>query len=136
MSSSTFESSMSRGASLIAGYWQAALANLAKRWIDQIRSEWQTRRGIDALMALDERMLADIGLTRGAVEYAGRYGRLPTRVANERKISPAAENPQERPTDPIPSVGAERRSAVRVLLKAHGVFAACAIALTESRAQN
>ena len=35
------------------------------------------RRSVEELMALDDRMLADIGLTRGNVEYAVRYGRLP-----------------------------------------------------------
>ena len=34
------------------------------------------RRGIEELMALDDRMLSDIGLTRGNVEHAARYGRL------------------------------------------------------------
>jgi len=108
---------------LITGFWQAVLANLAKRWIDQIRWERQVRRGIDALMALDERMLHDIGLTRGAVEYAARYGRLPTRLSNQgcRQISPAAENPEEYPTGRMPFVRAEGHSAVRALLIAHGI---------------
>jgi uncharacterized protein YjiS (DUF1127 family) len=30
-------------------------------------------------MALDDRMLADIGLTRGDLAYGARYGRLPSR---------------------------------------------------------
>jgi uncharacterized protein YjiS (DUF1127 family) len=127
MSSSTLESSIGRATSVITVLWQAALANLAERWIAQISSEWQVRRGIDALMALDDRMLADIGLTRGAVEYAARYGRLPRRVTNKgsRQISPAAENPEECPTDRMPSVKAGRHA----LLRAEGTFAACVIAL-------
>jgi hypothetical protein len=35
---------------------------------------------MNELMALDDRMLADIGLTRGSVEHAVRYGRLPSAV--------------------------------------------------------
>src|SRR5262245_14426264 len=135
MSSSTLEPGISRTARIITGFWQAILANLAKRWIAQIRWERQVRRGIDALMALDERMLHDIGLTHGAVEYAARYRRLPTRLSNQ-GISPAAENPEEYPTGPMPSVRAERPSAVRALLKTNGIFAACAIALRGSQAQS
>ena len=67
------------------------LANLVKRLIAQIRWERQVRRGIDALMALDGRMFADMGLTRGAVDPA-RYTRLPTRVNKEgcRQVSRTA----------------------------------------------
>jgi uncharacterized protein YjiS (DUF1127 family) len=83
MSSTVLESSKSRAARVITEFSQAALASLAKRWIGQIRWERQVRRGIHALMALDDRMLADMGLTRGAVEYAARHGDLPTRVNNE-----------------------------------------------------
>jgi uncharacterized protein YjiS (DUF1127 family) len=137
MSSSTLESSISRAASAITGLWRAALASLAKRWIDQIRSEWQVRRGIDALMALDDRMLHDIGLTRGAVEYAARHGDLATRATNEscRRISPGVDNLEHCATDRMPSVRAERQTAVRAFLMAHGIFAACAIALRESHAK-
>jgi uncharacterized protein YjiS (DUF1127 family) len=138
MSSSTLESSLGRAASVITGLWQAAAANLAKRWIAQISSEWQVRRGIDALMALDERMLADIGLTRGAVEYAARYGRLPTRATNEgcRQISPGVDNPEHCATGRRPSAKAGRHAASRALLMAEGTFAACAIALRGSQAQS
>jgi len=138
MSSPTLESSTSRTARLITGCWQAVLATLAKRSIAQIKWERHVRRGIDALMALDDRMLADIGLTRGAIEYAARYGRLPRRVTNEgsRHISPPAENPKERPTGGIPSVRAATQSPVRALLIAHGIFAACAIALRDFQAQS
>ena len=135
MSSSILESSISRTADMITGLWQAALANLARRWIAQVRSEWEVRRGIDALMALDDRMLHDIGLTRGAVEYAARYGRLPAPLSNQgcRQISLAAENPEEYQTGRMPSVRAEGHTAVRALLIAHGIFAACAIALSQAQ---
>ena len=135
MNSSTLESSISRTARLITGFWQAVLANLGKQWIAQIRWEREIRRNIDALMALDERMLHDIGLTRGAVEYAARYGRLPTPLSNQgcRQISLAAENPEEYQTGRMPSVRAEGHTAVRALLIAHGIFAACAIALSQAQ---
>jgi uncharacterized protein YjiS (DUF1127 family) len=37
----------------------------------------QARVGVDELRALDDHFLADIGLTRGHIEYAARFGRLP-----------------------------------------------------------
>lgn len=69
----------SRTAGRIAGRPQAGPATSIRRLLAGIRSAWRTRRSIDELMALDDHELADIGLTRGAVEYAVRHGRLPSR---------------------------------------------------------
>jgi uncharacterized protein YjiS (DUF1127 family) len=58
-----------------AGRWQ--VARLIRRLIVWTRSE---RRGIDELRALDDHLLADIGLTRAHIEYAeyaSGYGGLP-----------------------------------------------------------
>jgi uncharacterized protein YjiS (DUF1127 family) len=44
-----------------------------------IRNERRVRRGIRELSQLDDRMLADIGLTRGNVMDAARDGRLPVK---------------------------------------------------------
>jgi uncharacterized protein YjiS (DUF1127 family) len=82
MSSSTIESRASRTAGLTTG-WQAALVNPIKRLIVRIECEWRVRRAIDELMALDDRVLADMGLTRGAVEHAARYGSLLTRETDD-----------------------------------------------------
>lgn len=58
-----------------AGSWLALLTNPIKRSIAWIWSTRRTRRAARELMALDDRMLADIGLTRGQVVYAVRHGR-------------------------------------------------------------
>jgi uncharacterized protein YjiS (DUF1127 family) len=62
----------------LAGPRQVARA--IKRLIGRIRCERRSRGGIGELRSLDNRLLADIGLTRahiGYAEYASRYGRLP-----------------------------------------------------------
>jgi uncharacterized protein YjiS (DUF1127 family) len=136
MSSSTFESRTSRAASRIADFWQAALASLVKRRIAQIRSNLQVRRRINALLALDDRMLADIGLTRGAVEYAARHGHVPagsTRGYGE--IGRAAENLKNCPIDRIPTLKAGKHRALSIVLIAEVSFAACAMVVTEPRAE-
>jgi uncharacterized protein YjiS (DUF1127 family) len=59
--------------------WHAAPVQAIKRLIARIRNERRIRRAVDELMALDDRTLADIGLTRGDVERVVRYGRFPAR---------------------------------------------------------
>jgi uncharacterized protein YjiS (DUF1127 family) len=46
-----------------------------KRLTAWIRNKRRIHRGMKELMALDDRMLADIGLTRAQVEHAARRGR-------------------------------------------------------------
>jgi len=94
MSSLASESRTSGTAILMTGLWRATLGNLIKRWIATIRSKFQVRRAIHALMALDDRRLADIGLTRGAVEHAVRDGLPPTRDAE-----PADRSTPQRKSD-------------------------------------
>ena len=48
-----------------------------KLWIAWIRQQRRTRRSADQLHALDDHMLADIGLNRADIDYVARYGRLP-----------------------------------------------------------
>jgi uncharacterized protein YjiS (DUF1127 family) len=60
----------------------AVLTSAVKRWFSRIRSERLIRRGFAELMARDDRMLADIGLTRGDIDYAVRHGRLPRHVTD------------------------------------------------------
>ena len=52
------------------------LANWIARLIDWIQSRRRARRDFAELMALDARMLTDIGLSREAIERAARCGRL------------------------------------------------------------
>jgi uncharacterized protein YjiS (DUF1127 family) len=39
------------------------------RWIDGAVMRWQRRRMIEALQRLDDRILRDIGVTRGEIRY-------------------------------------------------------------------
>jgi uncharacterized protein YjiS (DUF1127 family) len=53
------------------------LPRLAKQQIVRIMERSRMRRDASALLAMDDRILADIGLRRGEIEYAARYGRRP-----------------------------------------------------------
>jgi uncharacterized protein YjiS (DUF1127 family) len=79
MSSFTIESRTARVAAPAVGSWRNVLVKSIGRGFAWIASRRRMRHDIDALMALDDRMLADIGLGRGDVEYVARYGRLPDR---------------------------------------------------------
>jgi uncharacterized protein YjiS (DUF1127 family) len=57
-----------------AGRRQIARAQALRRLIAWFRKERRVRHGIDEMMALDDRLLDDIGLTRGSIEHAARYG--------------------------------------------------------------
>ncbi len=54
--------------------WSTLAAPLADLWRAMGR-EWQLRRAIGQITALDEAMLHDLGLDRGGIENAVRYGR-------------------------------------------------------------
>jgi uncharacterized protein YjiS (DUF1127 family) len=58
---------------VLAGPWR--VARVVKQLIARIRSERRIRADIAELRALDDHLLTDIGLTRGHIEYASRYGR-------------------------------------------------------------
>ena len=77
MSSSIAEARAMRATGLVAGSWRAALVRSIRQWIHRITSAWRLRRDVQALRALDDRMLSDIGLNRESLEYAARYGHLP-----------------------------------------------------------
>jgi uncharacterized protein YjiS (DUF1127 family) len=53
----------------------AFLASLIRRSIEWLKERHRMRRATDELMALDDRMLADIGLSRGEILRAVRHGR-------------------------------------------------------------
>src|SRR5262249_55703395 len=55
--------------------WTKILIKSMKRAISRIGSEHQIRRDIGELTALDDRMLADMGLSRSNIEHVVRYGR-------------------------------------------------------------
>ena len=76
MSTSTIEAPVARKAGLSAESWPAALARPIKQGIAWIGSRRRLHRDIKELMALDDRMLSDIGLSRSDVDYAARYGRV------------------------------------------------------------
>jgi uncharacterized protein YjiS (DUF1127 family) len=53
--------------------------------------EIQARRDRHLLAALDERSLADVGLSRGSIEYALRNGRRPSDPGPTAVTSPGAD---------------------------------------------
>ena len=53
------------------------VVRVIRRLIAWIRSERRIRRGIAELSALDDILLADIGVARGQIVHASRYGRPP-----------------------------------------------------------
>ena len=61
----------------IARSWFAFPAEALRRSIAGIRNTVRIRRDTSVLLRLDDRMLADIGLSRGEIEYAVRHGRRP-----------------------------------------------------------
>ena len=65
------------GTPLARDPWIAVLWRLAKRRMNQIAERRRWRRDAGLLLAMDDRMLADIGLHRWEVEYAARHGRRP-----------------------------------------------------------
>ncbi|NWG24662.1 MAG: DUF1127 domain-containing protein [Pseudorhodoplanes sp.] len=50
------------------------LVTAIRKAIEAFRAEWQRRRTLRELQELDDRMLADVGLTRGQVGYPARDG--------------------------------------------------------------
>ena len=75
-------SSIATALSLASGHRYAAGAKALLvnpvRWLASwISSELARRHGAAQLRAMDDRHLADIGLTRGEIEYVVRYGKRP-----------------------------------------------------------
>jgi uncharacterized protein YjiS (DUF1127 family) len=58
---------------------RGAVGRLLVSWVKRLIAWFETRRrmrrAVDELMALDDRMLRDIGVSRGEILYAARYGR-------------------------------------------------------------
>jgi uncharacterized protein YjiS (DUF1127 family) len=84
MSSSTIETLVARRAEPNCDFWPTALTRPIKQGISWIGSRHRMRRQVEELMALDDRLLADIGLRRGQVEYLARYGHLPREPYHDR----------------------------------------------------
>jgi uncharacterized protein YjiS (DUF1127 family) len=57
----------------------AGVVHAVSSCIAWIRRRWLVRRNVELLSALDDKMLADIGLVRDQVEYVARLGHLPDR---------------------------------------------------------
>lgn len=56
----------------------------------------RARRAIGEMMALDDRMLADIGLDRASIGFAAHHGHLPREAAPLGRRSPIAKPTSER----------------------------------------
>ena len=55
--------------------WLSALGTWGTRLARNLADEWLLRSAIHELHQLDDRTLADIGITRREIEYAVRHGR-------------------------------------------------------------
>ena len=55
--------------------WLSALGTWGTRLVRNLADEWLLRCVVRELHQLDDRTLADIGVTRCGIEYAVRYGR-------------------------------------------------------------
>jgi uncharacterized protein YjiS (DUF1127 family) len=75
MSNSAIETPVSRVAELNVPSWPTALARPIKQGLARIAARRELRRAVKELMALDDRILRDIGLRRSDVEFAARFGR-------------------------------------------------------------
>jgi uncharacterized protein YjiS (DUF1127 family) len=64
-----------------AGSGPIPLASSIKQLLTWIGSIYRVHRATHELMTLDDRMLADIGLNRGAIMYAAHHGRLPDTIS-------------------------------------------------------
>jgi uncharacterized protein YjiS (DUF1127 family) len=54
------------------------VSHWGRNWLElaaQLAHEWEVRRASRALEALDDAMLRDVGVARGDIDYAARYGR-------------------------------------------------------------
>jgi uncharacterized protein YjiS (DUF1127 family) len=60
-----------------ASLWSVVVSATQRRF-EQIAHRRVVRRDLNKLMEFDDRQLADIGLNRGELLHAIRYGRLPS----------------------------------------------------------
>ena len=61
--------------------WLSALGAWGTRLACNLADEWLMRCVIRELHQLDDRTLADIGITRCGIEFAVRHGRLPRQLS-------------------------------------------------------
>lgn len=80
MNSHTVGSRASWVARLRLDAWLRRLMTAVRRWAAWLEAERRIRRNTEALMSLDDRMLADIGVSRSELAYIVRYGRRPSEV--------------------------------------------------------
>lgn len=69
--------------------WNDTVASFLRHWLKRAIRNWQRRKTIAALAALDDRLLLDIGLERGTLEdfadvLAGRESWLSAHVVAEK----------------------------------------------------
>lgn len=71
----------------------ARIFRAVRRQFAWLAREHHARRAVGELMALDDRMLSDIGMDRGSIGFAARYGHLPREHAPLGLRSPAVVEP-------------------------------------------
>lgn len=77
MSNLTIAAALPRGAGPGRPSWPTALARPIRRGIGWIGHRRKLRRHADALMALDDHLLTDIGLRRGHIAFLAEYADVP-----------------------------------------------------------
>jgi uncharacterized protein YjiS (DUF1127 family) len=75
--SHSFVESRTHGTGFRSGSVWAAVIAVVGRQLEQIKHWRVVRHDINRLMEFDDRELKDIGLSRGDIMHAVRYGRLP-----------------------------------------------------------
>ncbi|MCB4769726.1 DUF1127 domain-containing protein [Ancylobacter sp. Lp-2] len=58
-----------------ASAFARSLAGMARRLLMELEQAWQTRAAAQRLASLDDRTLADIGISRSGIEHAAASGR-------------------------------------------------------------
>lgn len=55
--------------------WWSALTRSARQWFARLRCRHAVRRKVGKLAACDDRLLADVGISRAAVDNVASHGR-------------------------------------------------------------
>jgi uncharacterized protein YjiS (DUF1127 family) len=74
-----FTAHLRNAARAIAG-WLRAFDRAAGRPVERLRARRNTRKAVQALQRLDDRMLGDIGVFRGEINHVVRHGRTKVRA--------------------------------------------------------